>query len=77
MNTLSALLFELVVLAAFVLVNGLLAGAEIAVVASRKARLNQWAKEGDKAAAKALDLANSPNSFLSTVQIGITTMAEG
>jgi putative hemolysin len=75
MSILSALVLEVVVLAVLILANGLLAGAEIAVVASRKARLNQWAKEGNKAAAKALDLANSPNTFLSTVQIGITTIA--
>jgi len=75
MNALTALILELVVLAGLVLVNGFLAATEIAVVASRKARLNQWAKEGNRAAAKALDLANSPNRFLSTVQIGITTIA--
>ncbi len=75
MNTLTAILLEVMILLVLILVNGLLAGAEIAVVASRRARLNQWAKGGDKAAAKALDLANSPTRFLSTVQIGITTIA--
>ncbi len=75
MNTLGAILLEVTVLLALILANGLLAGAEIAVVASRKARLNQRAREGDKASARALDLANSPNRFLSTVQIGITTIA--
>ncbi len=75
MNALTAFVFELVVLAVLVLANGFLAATEIAVVASRKARLNQWAKGGDRSAARALDLANSPNRFLSTVQIGITTIA--
>jgi putative hemolysin len=55
--------------------NGFLAGSEIAVVSSRKARLRQRASDGDPAAARALDLALSPNRFLSTVQIGITAVA--
>ncbi|MGD2120443.1 MAG: hemolysin family protein [Gemmatimonadota bacterium] len=75
MNIFAAILLEVTILLVLILANGLLAGAEISVVASRKARLNQWAKGGDRAAAKALDLANSPNRFLSTVQIGITTIA--
>jgi putative hemolysin len=75
MNTLTVILLEAAILLVLILANGLLAGAEIAVVASRRARLNQWAKEGDTAAADALELANSPNRFLSTVQIGITTIA--
>ncbi len=75
MNTLTLIILEVVILLFLILANGLFAGAEIAIVASRRARLNQWAKEGDRAAATALDLANSPNRFLSTVQIGITTIA--
>ena len=46
--------------------------AEMAVVASRKARLQQWANEGSSRAQVALDLAQNPNRFLSTVQVGIT-----
>jgi putative hemolysin len=75
MNTLGVVLLEVTVLLVLVVANGLLAGAEIAVVSSRKARLHQRAREGDKASARALDLANSPNRFLSTVQIGITAVA--
>lgn len=75
MNTLTLILLEVTILLVLILANGLLAGAEIAVVASRKARLNERAKDGDSASAKALDLANSPTRFLSTVQIGITTIA--
>lgn len=75
MNTLIAILLEVMILLALIVVNGLLSGAEIAVVASRKVRLNQWAEGGNKAASTALELANSPNRFLSTVQIGITTIA--
>ena len=44
----------------------------IALVSSRKSRLEAFARNGDKQAKAALDLANSPNRFLSTVQIGIT-----
>ncbi|GAA4470976.1 hemolysin family protein [Nibrella saemangeumensis] len=46
--------------------------SEIALVSSRKSRLETAAKNGDKKAQSALDLANAPNRFLSTVQIGIT-----
>ena len=52
--------------------NGLLALSELALVSARKTRLEQLAKEGDARAAVALKLANSPDSFLSTIQIGIT-----
>lgn len=48
--------------------------AEIAVVSARKARLSLKAAAGDPAYQAALDLANAPNRFLSTVQIGITTV---
>lgn len=46
--------------------------SEIAVVSSRKARLQQWVNEGSAKAGVALELANEPGSFLSTIQIGIT-----
>jgi putative hemolysin len=46
--------------------------SEIALVSSRKSRLEAFARNGDTKAKAALDLANSPNRFLSTVQIGIT-----
>ncbi len=46
--------------------------AEIAIVSARKSKLQQMANEGDAQAKKALELANNPNRFLSTVQIGIT-----
>lgn len=46
--------------------------SEIALVSSRKSRLEAFARNGDKQAKAALELANSPNRFLSTVQIGIT-----
>ena len=46
--------------------------SEIALISARKNRLENSAKKGNKSAQTALDLANSPNKFLSTVQIGIT-----
>jgi len=52
--------------------NGVFAMAEIAVVSARKARLRRLADQGNAKARTALELAESPNRFLSTVQIGIT-----
>ncbi|MEO7317441.1 MAG: hemolysin family protein [Chthoniobacteraceae bacterium] len=54
------------------LANGVLAMAEMSLVSARKARLQTLAEGGSKAAGTALELAQSPNQFLSTVQIGIT-----
>lgn len=64
--------FELVVILVLIFLNGLLAMAEIAVVSSRKARLQQQAEEGSAASRAALKLADEPTDFLSTVQVGIT-----
>ncbi len=55
-----------------VLLNGVFSMSEIALVSSRKSRLEAYLRNGNKKAKAALDLANSPNRFLSTVQIGIT-----
>lgn len=63
---------ELLVILLLLLVNGVFAMSEIAVVASRKIRLEQRAEKGDKGAAAALALAQDPGQFLSTVQVGIT-----
>jgi putative hemolysin len=57
---------------ALILANGLFAMSEMAVVAARRSRLQERAERGSSSARMALDLANSPNDFLSTVQIGIT-----
>lgn len=54
------------------LANGVFAMAEIAVVSSRKSKLRHQATTGDLKAKVALDLAESPGRFLSTVQVGIT-----
>lgn len=65
-------MLEVIVILLLLLVNGILALAEIAIVSSRKARLKQLADEGSVRAADAMELANEPSQFLSTVQIGIT-----
>jgi putative hemolysin len=63
---------EFLVILLLIFINGLLALSEIAVVSSRKTRLQQMAVDGTAGAAKALELANQPGQFLATVQIGIT-----
>ncbi len=68
----SGILIELVVLLVLLIANGMFAMTEIAIVSARKGRLRQRAEGGDGRAAIALELAESPNRFLSTVQIGIT-----
>ena len=57
------------------LLNGVFSMSEMAVVSSRKVRLSQRAEDGDNNARAALDLAEHPNRFLSTVQIGITLIS--
>ena len=57
-----------------ILLNGLFAMSEIAVVGSRRARLAQMADSGRSGAAHALALSSEPTRFLSTVQLGITTV---
>ncbi|MEZ0300232.1 MAG: hemolysin family protein [Candidatus Methylacidiphilales bacterium] len=68
----SAILFEVILIAVLLLANGVFAMSEMALVSSRKARLKTRAEDGDQGAAVALSLAESPSRFLSTVQIGIT-----
>ncbi|MGE5138186.1 MAG: hemolysin family protein, partial [Rudaea sp.] len=63
---------EVIIILLLILANGLLAMSEIAVVSSRRARLQEQASAGDAGARAALDLAVEPTRFLSTVQIGIT-----
>jgi putative hemolysin len=63
---------EILFIFLLILLNGLFAMSEAAVFASHKARLQHKANEGDSKARKALTLAENPNRFLPTVQIGIT-----
>lgn len=57
-----------------VVLNGVFAMTELALAASRRARLLSLAEDGDGGAAKALELMDSPNQFLSTIQVGITSI---
>jgi putative hemolysin len=68
----SSIIFEGLVVVLLIFINGIFAMSEIAVVSSRKTRLQQWAEEGNARARAALELANNPNQFLATIQIGIT-----
>ncbi len=63
---------EILIIIGLILINGLFSMAEIALVSARKARLESQAAKGDEKAKQALKLANHPDTFLSTVQIGIT-----
>lgn len=62
---------EIIIIISLIILNGILSASEIAIVSSRKARL-QAAAQNNAGAKKALKLKDSPNQFLSTVQIGIT-----
>ncbi|HWO42247.1 MAG TPA: hemolysin family protein [Candidatus Eisenbacteria bacterium] len=66
------MLTEVGVIVALILMNGLFAMSEMAIVAARKSRLEDWAKNGNRRAKTALELAQTPNRFLSAVQVGIT-----
>jgi len=65
---------EILFLSILILLNGLFAMSEIALVTARRARLVRLAEDGDKSAAAAVKLGEDPNRFLSTIQIGITSI---
>lgn len=65
---------EIALLIALILLNGVFAMSEIALVTARKSRLERMAETGDKAAATAVKLGEDPTNFLSTIQIGITAI---
>jgi putative hemolysin len=64
--------FEILIILLLIAANGLLAMSELAVVSSRKPRLQAMARKGVRGAAAALALAEDPQRFLPTVQVGIT-----
>ena len=68
----STIAFEVIVIFLLLVANGIFAMSEIAVVTARKSRLQELANNGKARARAALELANAPNPFLSSVQIGIT-----
>lgn len=66
------ILWQLLVIALLLLLNGFFAMSELAIVSARRVRLKQMAKAGSRGAAAALRLMDDPVKFLSTVQVGIT-----
>ena len=66
---------DILIVLALVLLNGFFVLSEMAVVSSRRARLQQYAVQGRRGAATALKLVDDPSGFLSTVQMGITIIA--
>ncbi len=65
---------EIVLLLVLILVNGLFAMSEIALVTAKRSRLARLAEDGDSASAIAMKLGTEPTRFLSTIQIGITAI---
>jgi putative hemolysin len=65
---------EFLLIVFLTLLNGVFAMSELALAASRKSRLAAMAEEGDNGAQAALTLLGNPNQFLSTIQIGITSI---
>lgn len=63
---------EILIILILVLLNGIFALSEIAIITSRKIKLQKISQEGNKNADIAIELSESPNQFLSTIQIGIT-----
>lgn len=66
------IVIDLLIILCLIVLNGFFAMSEIAVVSSRRGRLQQLAREGSAGAATALELAQDPGRFLSSVQVGIT-----
>jgi magnesium and cobalt exporter, CNNM family len=67
-------IFEVIIVLLLVLLNGFLAMSELAIVSSRRARLERLAAEGRAGAHTALRLADDPGRFLATVQVGLTSI---
>lgn len=68
------MLYELAIIVALILLNGVFAGAEIALIALRRTRLRELAAQGSHRARAALALKDQPERLLATVQIGITAV---
>ena len=62
----------ILIIAGLILLNGLFSMSEISIISARKSKLSHEARMGSKAAKAALDLAEKPDNFLSTIQVGIT-----
>ncbi|MBP8120611.1 MAG: HlyC/CorC family transporter, partial [Burkholderiales bacterium] len=66
---------EVAILFTLILLNGAFAMSEIALVAARKGRMQKFIDDGDRGAVVAIELGKEPTRFLSTVQIGITSIS--
>ena len=66
------MLWEIFFILVLILLNGVFAAAETALIAARKGRLEQRAEEGNRNAQRALELSRNPDLFLPTAQIGIS-----
>jgi putative hemolysin len=69
------MVWEILFILLLILINGLFAAAETALIAARKGRLEQKAEEGRRNAQRALELSRNPDLFLPTVQIGISVVS--
>src|SRR5512146_2330819 len=65
---------EILILAGLILFNGVFAMSEVALLTARRSRLATLANQGDPLAAAAVKLSKEPTRFLSTIQIGITSI---
>ncbi|OQD58292.1 hypothetical protein MBBAR_21c00110 [Methanobrevibacter arboriphilus JCM 13429 = DSM 1125] len=65
-------ILEIIIILILIVLNGVLAMSELAIVSSRRSKLQQMANEGKKHAKTVIELIDDPNQFLSTIQIGIT-----
>src|SRR5712692_8741063 len=70
-----SLWFELLLIFILILANGFFSAAEIAIIATRKTRVDTLVEKGIPAAMAVARLKNDPDRFLATVQIGVTIMA--
>ena len=68
----SSITIEILTILVLIIVNGVFSMSEMAIVSARKVRLQHQANQGDTKARAALELAEAPNRFLSTVQVGIS-----
>ena len=65
---------DVAILLALIAINALFAMAEVALLTAKRSKLQRMVDAGDRQAAAALELGEDPNRFLSTVQVGITTI---
>jgi putative hemolysin len=65
-------LLELLAIIVLILANGFFAASEFALIAARKSRIKNWARKGNRSAARTRKLMQQPDRFLATIQVGVT-----